>query len=509
MRAKTVFGGLLGAALLAGGGILAVSGQSVVPPLETAPSAAPTLAAPTDAAPTDEPEVVVTPPPPADRAAVVRDLGLLLADPEYDTQGQLAVVVLDEWGREVVASSGATPLLPASTMKLVTAAAVLGTHDPLAPIGTPVLLDGTLSSRGTLVGDVVLVAAGDPSLTTEAYRTFVFPARPSSAVTQLADLLLHLGVTSITGDVVVDPGAYADERVAPGWREEYLLEFDARNITGMTVDAGLDVTVDAPREAWDEVRQDPILLDELLEIRQSRDPLVLAGAHLHRAVEDSPLFISGDPVVGEASPIATQVAELQSPPVVDLLAWMVKQSDNHVADTLLRRVGALRSPRSSWASSSSAAADVLAELGVELAETTAIVDGSGLSRDNRISARELAELDRAMAASEHAEVWSAIQSVAGVDGTMRRRLAGTIADGRFLGKTGTLDDVRSLVGTVQGPDGTRYHLAVVANGGEVWRSVTLADQLILRLTRSLWCGVEDPPLDVALACVPAPAPSES
>ena len=101
-------------------------------------------------------------------------------------------------------------------------------------------------------------------------------------------------------------------------------------------------------------------------------------------------------------------------------------------------------------------------------------------------------------------------AITGESGTLRNRLRGTIADGRFAGKTGTLRDTSGLVGTVEGSGGQRYHLAVLANdaGEGRWLARALADELIQLLTADLdGCSVAFsdgdpaalglPPLDLA------------
>jgi D-alanyl-D-alanine carboxypeptidase/D-alanyl-D-alanine-endopeptidase (penicillin-binding protein 4) len=119
-----------------------------------------------------------------------------------------------------------------------------------------------------------------------------------------------------------------------------------------------------------------------------------------------------------------------------------------------------------------------------------LADGSGLSRSDRLSARMLASLDRQLVSSDHGALWRRLMAVTGDSGTLRGRLRGTPAHGRFAGKTGTLEDVVSLVGTVHGHDGRTYHLAVLVNGpgGTAWRSHArlFFDEIVLLLTEDLY-----------------------
>jgi PBP4 family serine-type D-alanyl-D-alanine carboxypeptidase len=91
-------------------------------------------------------------------------------------------------------------------------------------------------------------------------------------------------------------------------------------------------------------------------------------------------------------------------------------------------------------------------------------DGSGLSRNNGISPRTIADLNTSMRRSKYWNEWWSIQSIMGVDGTLRSRLRDTIAQGTVGGKTGTLGGVRSLSGYVTTKSGEELVFAFMVNG---------------------------------------------
>ncbi|MFT5222522.1 MAG: D-alanyl-D-alanine carboxypeptidase/D-alanyl-D-alanine-endopeptidase (penicillin-binding protein 4) [Glaciecola sp.] len=510
MRVSPLISSLLAVAFLGGAGVVAY--PDVLPGVRAEPSvdagseseSEPEVDATGTATPSElavvpsTPSVAAALPIPPDRNQVILDLGALLANPEYDTLGSLSLSVLDQDGRLVIERSPALGLLPASTMKMVTAAAALALHGEDATLETEVLIDGAVSSRGTLDGNVYVVAGGDPTLASIEFQQFVYPIRPATDTRQLVELLRGAGIQRVTGDVVADPGAYADDRLAEGWRETYLNDFDARYITGLTVDAGLDVTIKRARSDWPQLAPED-LGNEGIRVKLAADPVARAAEVLREELARARMSVEGEARVGNSPASAISIGAMVSAPLGELLTFMVKRSDNHIADTLFREIGAQVTGRSTWDSSSQAVRALLADLGVDL-DSAVLKDGSGLSRGDLLSARLLAELDQRMASSPDGELWASLHAVAGEDGTLRRRLRDTIADGRFRGKTGTLNDVRALVGAVQGPNGQRFHLAIIGNGGEVWRATTLADQMILRLTRSLWCSADNAPDDVVLAC---------
>ena len=106
-----------------------------------------------------------------------------------------------------------------------------------------------------------------------------------------------------------------------------------------------------------------------------------------------------------------------------------------------------------------------------------MADGSGLSRDDRLTADTLVRLLHAMSSSPLRSQWLDLQAAAGKSGTMLRRLRDTQAHGRVFAKTGTLRDVRALAGTVPGADGRDHHFAVLANDLGQYADITAARRL--------------------------------
>jgi D-alanyl-D-alanine carboxypeptidase/D-alanyl-D-alanine-endopeptidase (penicillin-binding protein 4) len=122
--------------------------------------------------------------------------------------------------------------------------------------------------------------------------------------------------------------------------------------------------------------------------------------------------------------------------------------------------------------------DALSDVGDDkLWAPNRLADGSGLSRYNRLTAETTVRLLHAMASSPLRSEWLRLQARAGETGTMQGRLAGTQAKGRVYAKTGTLRDVRSLAGTVPGPDGRDHHFAVFANDLEHYADIAAARRL--------------------------------
>jgi serine-type D-Ala-D-Ala carboxypeptidase/endopeptidase (penicillin-binding protein 4) len=474
------------------------------------------------------------PPPPTRDALIERVEALIAAAVDAAPDAEFGVLVTDEYGREVGAHDPDVPMLPASTLKVVTAAAVLSTVGPRLQLSTRVETTAAIDAEGTLDGDVVLVGSGDPTLVTDEYARWVYPARPRTRLSELADALVERGITRITGGVLGTSDGFVGPQVADGWHDGYFSDLDARNVAGLTVDGGLVTTIRWPdldaraleraaRRA-EEDGDDPEDLDPpdpvhislvgttqeieerladldppLARVELAPDPVAHAAREFARLLEERDVEVVGESgAVDEDAPptVVGRLASVQSPPMEEVLRFAVQRSDNHLTDHLFQLIGRLRTGEGSWERGERALRQVLDRFGVDH-EQARFADGSGLSRDDRVTARLLVDLDRAMTDSRFGPTWGTLMAVTGESGTLRQRLRGTPAAGRFLGKTGTLNDVTSLTGMVVGDDGSRYHLAVVANdasGADRWAARALMDELVLALVAE----VE--------ACVISPAP---
>ena len=430
----------------------------------------------------DEPEAHET-----DRTQLQAQLAELLDGARAElSEAELGVLVTDADGRPLLDHDADRPLLPASTLKLVTAAAILVTLGPDARLSSSVETSAPVKD-GVVDGDLHLAGTGDPLLATREYGRWVYPARPRTPMEELADELVAVGVRHVTGDVLGSADGYRGPMEAQGWRESYYQDFNARRIGGLTVDAGLDAVYtwpddEAPDPDDDEVEPEQVVL-ELAD-----DPAEQAAAELVRLLDARGVRVDGDGRAGVPdAPVLGTLARVHGPPMHEVLRFMVQRSDNHIADTLLHVAGRVRTGEGSWETGERALLQVLEHLDVPV-DGARFADGSGLSRDDRLSATLLVELDRAMVAHRHGEVWESLMAIAGEPGTLRSRLRATPAQGRLLAKTGNLRDVASLSGFVRGDTGERLHFALIANdatGPDRAVIRALSDDLALLLSSEL------------------------
>lgn len=378
------------------------------------------------------PEFLVSPI--ADRRLEVALFEFLLSVPP-----STCLVVGRTGGAHLVEHQPDLALIPASTLKLLTARAVL---DVLGQ-------DTTLSTRavaaappeaGVVAGDLWLVGGGDPLLATAGYAAhFEHQPWPRSALEDLADRVAG-SVHRIDGRVLGDDSRYDAVRTVPTWPERYLTGDAVGPLSALTVDDGYDTYVPDEEPAADPAASAARILTELLEARG--------------------VTVAGPPASGRAPAEATEVATLPSLPLTDVVAHMLRESDNGSAELLTKELGREVGGAGTTAAGVAVVRDVAADAGIPL-DGAAVVDGSGLDRGNRLSCRTLmAQLD---AEGPDSPITRALP-VAGSDGTLTERFQGSPAAGILRAKTGTLLGVTGFAGFVATPAGGRLTFAFLSNG---------------------------------------------
>jgi D-alanyl-D-alanine carboxypeptidase/D-alanyl-D-alanine-endopeptidase (penicillin-binding protein 4) len=350
----------------------------------------------------------------------------------------LSGVVIDAMtGRSLFASNAGQPAVPASTTKLVTAAAVLASVGPDRRLTTSVVR----SSRG-----VILVGGGDPTLMTVSPKNaYPKPASLVDLAKQTVAALKAAGTAQVTVDY--DTSAYQGSRMAPGWKQLYFSpEGDVAPVTALELDAGRIVSGSqyTPRV------QDPasVAAQRFAQLLTSRG----ITAHLGSSTT--------------APKGAHRLGAVQSPPISALVEQLLTHSDDDIAEAMARQVAIHLHRPPTFAGGAAATRDVLAKLGIT--GGIDIYDGSGLSHNNRITPSALAKVVAVAASPAHPELHTVLSGmpVAGFSGTLDDRFdMGTASAGRGVvrAKTGTLDGVNTLAGVVEDADGRLLAFAFMAN----------------------------------------------
>jgi D-alanyl-D-alanine carboxypeptidase/D-alanyl-D-alanine-endopeptidase (penicillin-binding protein 4) len=169
--------------------------------------------------------------------------------------------------------------------------------------------------------------------------------------------------------------------------------------------------------------------------------------------------VVGAPRAGRAPAGLTDVATFPSPTVREIVAEMLTDSDDDTAEMALKELGQRRSGAGTWEAGTAAATAILQEAGLGL-DGVRIVDGSGLSSDNRLTCQILVDL---LTLPDTGPTVVEGLAVAGETGTLQERWDGTPVEGRLVAKTGTLNAVTALAGRVSPVQGGAVTFAYVTN----------------------------------------------
>ena len=439
-RRGVVAGVLASSLLLTGVAYGAADAYDLVPGvLTTEPVPEPAAPFPTAPGAAAAPAVLDVPPvldpnaPTPDAARVQAWATALAADARMG--GSTGVQVTDVLSGTILADvSAATPRTPASTTKLLTAAAALTVLGAATTFPTTIVQ----SAPGRIVvvggGDALLAAgAGDPTAT-------VGHAGLADLAAQAARSLLLAGTSTV--ELAVDDTLFSGPLLSPDWKAS---DVAAGYVAGV---APLEVDVAKTRP------------DEEYPPRFA-DPALAAARQLVVALAADGVTVSGTPTRGRAPAGAVELARVESAPVSDVVAHMLRISDNTVAEVLGRLVAVSRGLPGSFDGATRAVLQATARL-VDVSGVT-LRDCSGLSALSRIPVATLADLVRTATSTPALRVLVLDLPVAGWTGTLEDRSLSPAAEGLVRAKTGSLPGVTSLAGTVQTVDGRFLTFAVVAD----------------------------------------------
>jgi D-alanyl-D-alanine carboxypeptidase/D-alanyl-D-alanine-endopeptidase (penicillin-binding protein 4) len=359
-----------------------------------------------------------------DAAPIATRLARALAVPHVRASRSAAVAVELTEGRTVFARHPALALVPASNQKLAVAFAALSLLGPSYRIETVVYGEGELVGA-TWNGDLVLKGFGDPTLSRGDLRALAFQLRAA-------------GIRSVTGGIEGDESYFDSRRTGPGWKRHHYLN-ESPPLSALTVDRTRFRGVMSTTPA-------------LAAARQFRLALRSVGVGVRRGVE-----------VGVTDPTAEQLASTESAPLARIVGLMNRESDNFTAEILLKHLGAVDDGAGTSAGGAATVRRLLAQASIPLTGVR-IVDGSGLSPRNRLTAAALtAILVSAWRSPAVGPAFVQSLAVAGLSGTLERRMERGPARGRVLAKTGTTRESSALSGYARG----RFAFAVLQNGGPV------------------------------------------
>jgi D-alanyl-D-alanine carboxypeptidase/D-alanyl-D-alanine-endopeptidase (penicillin-binding protein 4) len=330
------------------------------------------------------------------------------------------------------------PRAPASVEKLYTTASALLRFGADATLSTAVAGRGFLDPDGVWRGDLYLRGGGDPTLGADDLQ-------------RLARAVNAAGILRVDGSVLGDESRFDLLRGS----------FD----TGGAYDRDIGGVLSA--------------LAFNRGFSKDGRPAAQAAAQFAKALRAEGIRVEGRSGAGTAPAAAQPLAAVDSPPMRDLVRLTNVPSDNFLAEMLVKDLGA------EFAGSGTTAAGV----GVVRAQLAAlnltpqVVDGSGLSRADRTTPRQVVRLLEAMHGQKVAGAFEGSLAVAGRTGTIRRRMRGTAAQDRCRGKTGTLIGVSALAGLCDSAGGHTVAFAMLMNRTSVARAHGVQDRVAAAIAR--------------------------
>jgi len=423
-------------------------------------------------------------------------------------------------GRVLFEENAQKLLRPASNMKIYTVATALDRLSPDFRFNTSIYAQAKPSADGVIKGDLTIFGRGDPSIAARFNNGDYL-----KGIDDLANRIVAAGVKRVEGDLVGDESYFVGPKYGSGWEWEDLTWYYGAEITPLTVnDNALDLfikpgaTVGA-RASITTGPPDPLLtiVNEVTTTARgtrrkisihrglAADKITISGtiglddrgytggigiSHpgllfvylLRAALTQKGVVVTGKsrasgpiesvsaPSIGSNQTIsAVEIATLQSPPFSVIAAQTLKPSQNLYTELILRTLGkVVPSPTPGQDIQTSedlgleAVKAFLKSAGIR-PEALVLGDGSGLSRNDMITAEASVELLSFMSRHRYASVFRDALPIAGVDGTLRNRLKNTVAENNLRAKTGSLSSAASLAGYVTTVAGEHLAFSIMVN----------------------------------------------
>ncbi|HEY6145880.1 MAG TPA: D-alanyl-D-alanine carboxypeptidase/D-alanyl-D-alanine-endopeptidase [Solirubrobacterales bacterium] len=330
------------------------------------------------------------------------------------------LLVVDTASEQVLCASAPNRSRPlASNMKLFTTATALSKLGPEHRISTKVFRDGRVDADGVLHGSLYLQGGGDPAFGTPGfYNSYL--AGLGTNLYALTPQIKAAGIESITGRLYADDTIFDRRRGVAD--SGYATSSYIGPLSGLAFNSGFSGSTSASGF--------------------SSDPAKLATTKLAGSLRTAGVQVPSQVALRPTPPNAERVALVRSPTLDQIVNLTDVYSDNFFAETLIKLLGA----EFGGAGTTAAGAGVVEAFAQANGSAVQATDGSGLTRSNRSSPREIVDLLLAMQEDEAGEEFIQDLALAGQEGTVASRMEGTAAYGRCRTKTGTISGVSNLSG---------------------------------------------------------------
>ncbi len=440
----------------------------------------------------------------------------------------LGVHVVDvETGETVYEYQPDRPRILASNTKLVTSAAALDRLSPAHFIETALRARGVVE-EGTLRGDLAVVGAGDPAISGRHYGD-----DPLYIFRKWGEQLVADGISRVAGDLVLVDGLFRGPQVHPDWPRDQLHKWYEAPVSSLSFNdncvwvwvrpgatpgspAEVEITPDLPTvtirnraKTTNKARSHRIIIDrqpgsDVIDVsgwvyRRSEpfvvavtvpDPEMLFAHGLRAGLAQAGVVVEGDIRIEPRLPAEPWwIVARHRTDLLTVLEVVNKRSQNLYAESLLKLVGAIDCGEGSWEAGAQVVTEFLTALGIDRASYK-YADGSGMSRNNLFTPRQLTTLLRHMYFHRHGKEFLRSLSYSGESDRdppwMSSSLSERLDEGGYrhnvLAKTGGLNGVSTLSGYVKSHSGKIYAFSILCNstrGG--WRAKKAQDQIVRAL----------------------------
>ncbi|MBI5919266.1 MAG: D-alanyl-D-alanine carboxypeptidase/D-alanyl-D-alanine-endopeptidase [Nitrosomonadales bacterium] len=383
------------------------------------------------------------------------------------------------------------PMNPASVMKLLTTYAGLELLGPAYSWKTEAWLTGELDANGVLHGDLILKGSGDPKLSLEQFWLWLRELRNRGLREIEGDLVLDRSVFDLPpfdpaafdndplrpynggADALLLNGGVLHLRLVPNGRQVGLLAEPP--LEGLALDNRLRLAKSGDCGEWDDkiragVKASTLTLEGDYAVScgernyfvcplPMRDYVSAAFRSLWKELGGALRGGTRDGVVPDSARLlSTHV----SPPLSEVIRDINKYSNNVMARQLFLTLGLRDGTPTSIARSTQAMQAWLESAGLAFPELL-LENGSGLSRQERITPQHLAQLLQMAARSPYQPEFEASLPIVGVDGTLKKRFLKQAVAGHAHLKSGTLDEARAIAGYVQARSGRQWIVVFIIN----------------------------------------------
>ena len=336
-----------------------------------------------------------------------------------------AVLITDlKSGRELIAYNDETPLVPASIMKCVTTASLLEKTGQNYKYKTRVFVTGKVND-GLLDGDIVVVGSADPTVNTE------YEPGSENIVTEIVDALKRLRINAVQGRIVVDESAWPGPSIPPTWQPGDLPHSYGTGTHGFNFE------------------------DNAVGRKSVANPAAQFRARLAAALRAAGIALNGAEIPADAR--RTPLGVHLSAPVDEIMRSCMMRSDNQFAEAMLRTLAHESGRPGTTVEGAKTETDFWSRRGADM-EGVRIVDGSGLSRSNRVTARFMTDVLCKMSSNPY---YASFFPLAGQEGTLKKFLVGTPLEGYIAMKTGSMKGIQCYAGYKLDENYTPTHSVVV------------------------------------------------